>query len=63
MSTKLDLSLKLSYINVIQRSRKLIPDGLKMQEVRSTVAPLLGEVLFLQVMVGVGIISLMKPLL
>lgn len=39
----------------------MIPDGLRMQEVRSTFEPLAGGTLSAHVTVGVFIISLMKP--
>lgn len=41
----------------------MIPDGLRMQEVRSTFEPLAGSTLSAHVTVGVFIISLMKPCL
>lgn len=52
--------MKPGYIAVNQKSKSRISDGLRMQDVRSTFEPLSGAS-FLQVTVGVFIISLMKP--
>lgn len=46
---------------MIQKSKSMIPDRLKMQEVHSAFEPLAGWPLSAHVTVGVFIISLMKP--